>query len=268
MIDKIAVVPVASFQSSVAGHACANALESLGINATVVGDHIANFHAGSPGVVDVLVSSKQLEQAKRILEQMPLDLNSSEEVEGDKYESEVMGWKKFMIGSIFWINLVGLFGTIGIWILAVCLLTDAKATDVPPVEVKQLDYRSIAKANDWTGLRLPDAIPSQSVSRVILTELKPHRLSGRLNDELSDQEIRDLASKFTNTLFSETGAIEKWGQLAEEGKVAELAIVTRTGTIFFVDVLLAKMSRNPNAFIIRGIGFSVRVPVVLATLPQ
>lgn len=117
MVDKIAIFPVASFQSSVAGHACANALELLGINATVVGDHIADFQAGSPGIVDVLVSSKQLEQAKRLLEQMPSDLNSCEEFDDDENESPMIGWKKFMIWSIFWINIVGLFGTIGIWIL-------------------------------------------------------------------------------------------------------------------------------------------------------
>ncbi len=146
--------------------------------------------------------------------------------------------------------------------MAVCLLTDAKATDAPPVEVKQLDYRSISKANDWTGLRLPDAIPPKLISRVILSQIEPHRISGRLDDELSDQEIRDAASKFTSTLFSETGAIEKWGRLAEEGKMGELTIVTTTGEIFFVDVLQTMRSRNPNAFILRGSGFSVRIPVV------
>jgi hypothetical protein len=146
--------------------------------------------------------------------------------------------------------------------MVVCLLTDANATDAPPVEVKQLDYRSISKANNWTGLRLPDAISPKSVSRIILSQFEPHRILGRLEGELSDQETRDAASKFTHTLFSETGAIEKWSQLAEEGKIAELAIVTTTGAIYFVDVLQAGGSQNPIAFILRGSGFSVRIPAV------
>jgi hypothetical protein len=146
--------------------------------------------------------------------------------------------------------------------MAVCLLTNAKATEPPPVEVKHLDYRSISKANDWIGLRLPDAIPQESLSRIILTQFKPHRLSGSLDNELTDQEMRDFASNLTRTLFSESATIEKWGQLAEEGEIAELAIVTTTGEIFFVDVLQAMGSRNANAFILRGTGFSVRIPVV------
>ncbi len=147
--------------------------------------------------------------------------------------------------------------------MAVCLLSDTKAAGAPPVEVKHLNYRSMSKANDWIGLRLPDAIPPRSVSRIVLTELKPHRISGNLDDEMSDQEIRGLASKLTSTLFSETGAIEKWSQLAEEGKMAELAIVTTTGAIYFVDVLKEMGSRDPSAFILRGSGFSVSIPVVV-----
>ncbi|MCC9656755.1 hypothetical protein, partial [Rhodopirellula halodulae] len=64
------------------------------------------------------------------------------------------------------------------------------------------------------------------------------------------------------TLFSETGAIQKWGRLAEEGEMAELVIVTKSGEIFFVDVLRKTGEENANAFIIRGTGFSVRLPVV------
>jgi hypothetical protein len=146
--------------------------------------------------------------------------------------------------------------------LTVCLLTRAKSTEPPSVEVKQLDYRSISKANDWIGVRLLDAIPRESVSRIILTQVKPDRIPGSPDNELTNQETRDLASRLARTLFCETSAIEKWGQLAEEGEMAELAIVTKSGEIFFVDVLRSTGSENANAFILRGSGFSVRLPVV------
>jgi len=118
MIDKIAIVPVASFQSSIAGHACANALTSLGVNATVVGDHISDFRVGSPGVVNVLVSSEQLEHAKTLLESMPSELNSSEDGDYGENESSIKGWKKFVVWSIFWINIAGMFSYIGFWLFS------------------------------------------------------------------------------------------------------------------------------------------------------
>jgi hypothetical protein len=70
--------------------------------------------------------------------------------------------------------------------MAVCMLLDAKATDSPLVEVMQLDYRSTSKANDWTGLRLSNAIPPKSVSRVVLIQFEPHRMAGSIDD---DQDI-------------------------------------------------------------------------------
>ena len=146
-------------------------------------------------------------------------------------------------------------------VLAVCVLTHAKATDPPPVEVKHLDYKAITKANDWIGLHLPDAIPRDSVSRIILTQLKPVGILGTADNELTDQQTRDIASRLIRTLFSETGAIEKWGQLAEEGEMAELVIVTKSGEIFFVDVLRKTGEENANAIILRGSGSSVRLPV-------
>ncbi|WP_230256478.1 hypothetical protein [Rhodopirellula halodulae] len=146
--------------------------------------------------------------------------------------------------------------------LAVSVLTHAKATEPPPVEVKQLDYKSITKANDWIGLHLPDAIPRDSVARIILTQLKPFGDLSTADNELTDQQARDIASRLIRTLFSETGAIQKWGRLAEEGEMAELVIVTKSGEIFFVDVLRKTGEENANAFIIRGTGFSVRLPVV------
>ncbi|WP_430452251.1 hypothetical protein [Rhodopirellula europaea] len=146
-------------------------------------------------------------------------------------------------------------------VLTVCLLTHATATEPPPVEVKHLDYKSITKANDWIGLQFPDALPRDSVSRIILTQLKPVGIPGTA-DELTAQQTRDIASGLTRALFSETGAIQKWGQLAEEGEMAELVIVTKSGEIFFVDVLRKTGEENANAFILRGSGFSVRLPVV------
>ncbi|KAA5535652.1 hypothetical protein FYK55_28500 [Roseiconus nitratireducens] len=147
-------------------------------------------------------------------------------------------------------------------VLTVCLLTHATATEPPPVEVKHLDYKSITKANDWIGLKFPDALPRDSVSRIILTQLKPVGIPGTADDKLTDQQTRDIASGLMRTLFSETGAIHKWGQLAEEGEMAELVIVTKSGKIFFVDVLRKTGEQNANAFILRGSGFSVRLTVV------
>lgn len=146
--------------------------------------------------------------------------------------------------------------------VAVCLLANTSTAEPPPVEVKHLDYKLMSKANDLIGKRLPDAIPQESLSRIILTELKSHRVSGGLNTELTEQETRAFASEIALTLFSKTGAIQKWGQLAEEDKVAELAIITTKGEIFFVDVLQAIGERNVNAFVLRGSGASVRIPLV------
>ncbi|QDV87519.1 hypothetical protein [Planctomycetes bacterium TBK1r] len=146
--------------------------------------------------------------------------------------------------------------------LTVCLLTHATATEPPPVEVKHLDYKSIARANDWIGLHFSDAITRNSVSRIILTRLTPVGIPGTADNESTDQQTHDIASGLTRTLFSETGAIQKWGQLAEEVETAELVIVTKTGEIFFVNVLRKTGEEKANAFILRGSGFSVRLPVV------
>lgn len=146
-------------------------------------------------------------------------------------------------------------------VLAVSLQMHAKATEPVPVEVKRLDYGAIAKANDWIGLRLPDAIPTESVSRIVLLQLKPGQILGTADNELTKQQTRDIASELTRTLFSETAAIQKWGRLAEEGEMAELAIVTKSGEIFFVEVLRKTGAENVNAFILRGSGFSVRLAV-------
>ncbi len=147
-------------------------------------------------------------------------------------------------------------------VMTVCLLTHATATEPPLVEVKHVDYKSITKANDWIGLHFPDAIPRGSVSRIILTQLKPVGIPGTADDELTEQQTREIASGLARTLFSETGAMQEWGKLAEEGEMAELVIVTKSGEIFFVDALRKTGEENANAFILRGSGFSVRLPVV------
>lgn len=70
MQDNVSIVSVASFPSSVEGHVFANALLARGIQATVVGDHTAEFRAGSSGVVNVLVPSYDLDSARAILHSM------------------------------------------------------------------------------------------------------------------------------------------------------------------------------------------------------
>ncbi|TWU15891.1 hypothetical protein [Allorhodopirellula heiligendammensis] len=146
--------------------------------------------------------------------------------------------------------------------LTLCVISETEASDMPSVSVKQFDYRAISKGNSWTGRQLSDAIPLKSVSRVVLTELPSKSLSSQLGRELPERDIRNIASKFTEILFSATGPIEKWSQLAEEGKSAELIVVTSDGEIYFVDVLQNMVSSAPTAFILRGDGFSVRVPIV------
>ena len=147
-------------------------------------------------------------------------------------------------------------------VLTACLLTHATAAEPPLIEMKHVDYKSIAKANDWIGMHFPDAIPRGSVSRIILTQLKPVGIPGTADDELTEQQTREIASGLARTLYSETGAMQKWGRLAEEGEMAELVIVTKSSDIFFVDVLRKTGEENANAFILRGSGFSVRLPIV------
>jgi len=70
MQDNVSIVSVASFPSSAEGHVFANALLARGIQATVVGDHTAEFRAGTSGVVNVLVPSHELDSAHAILASM------------------------------------------------------------------------------------------------------------------------------------------------------------------------------------------------------
>lgn len=70
MQDNVSIVSVASFPSSAEGHVFANALLARGIQATVVGEHTAEFRTGTSGVVNVLVPSHELDSAQAILASM------------------------------------------------------------------------------------------------------------------------------------------------------------------------------------------------------
>lgn len=110
MTDNMKSVTVATFHNSIAGYACANALTSYGINATIVGDHTSEFRAGGTGDVNVLVPGSQLEQAKQLLAQIKSDSIAAEDEEDDAHETSPTGWKRMLVWTILVVNLIGLFG--------------------------------------------------------------------------------------------------------------------------------------------------------------
>ena len=112
MIDNTTAVPVATLANSIAGHACANALNARGIKATIVGDHISEFRVGGTGEVDVLVPGSQLEQAKHLLAQIKSESIAVEYEEDDAHDKSLRGGKRTLVWTILVINLVGLFGYI------------------------------------------------------------------------------------------------------------------------------------------------------------
>lgn len=151
---------------------------------------------------------------------------------------------------------------IPVFLISAFLTSHAFAVDLPDCEVEQYDYPAMSQANAWIGMRVVETIPPSTVAHAILRGQKTQPGLDVDVRERSESSLRELASKLFDDLYRRTGPCEKWGRLAEEVEVAGLSIVTKEGDIFFVDVLQRVGESDPCAFVVRGAGFTFRMPVV------
>jgi hypothetical protein len=125
-------------------------------------------------------------------------------------------------------------------------IVSENAPEVPAVE---MNYNHMG-ARDWGGRKFKDIIPPAEIDRIVVLRQFSFGLK---NEMLTQSDYQDLISH----LLASDGKAEDWGLRATERSSSTLIMTTKTGQIYYLEIL-SEMYGGISALTINGPGKGAR----------